>query len=567
MPKIKKVVLSLALAFVSAGFVTVAPAYAETATTVAPKITQANAEFVYKYLLGEIAGQRGELSLASQLFLDLAQQTRDPRLAERAAKAAAYGNQPVLALKASTLWGELDPNSLEAQQASSQLLVANGNLRDAKPFITKLLANADTRANGFLYINTLLANQKDKQEVLTAIQEFAAPYPTLPEAHFAIAQAAFGANQADLAKKELAVADQLRPGWELSAQIYSQILFKESPDKGLDYLKSFLKKHPKANDVRLTYAKALVNQKQFQEAKPELIKIIDGSKNNPEIAVVVGLLSLDANEPKMADQYFEQALNTGFKEPNQVHLYLGRSAEKQNDLKRALTWYNKIETGAFYLDGRLSAANVMAKTNNVDEAIAMLDDINELAPEQQIIVLQTEGNLLGQAKRYQEAFDLMQKSVQTFPESPELIYDYAMAAERLMKLEVMEEQLYKLIKMRPDYAAAYNALGYSYADRNIKLVEAKALIETALKLSPNDHYIMDSLGWVYFRLGDLPNAVDYLRKAYAIQADPEIAAHLGEALWKQGQQAEAEKIWALALQAYPENSALLATTKKFKSKI
>ncbi len=562
MPKIKKVALSLML-----GLISVAPVYAESNATVAPKITQANAEFVYKYLLGEIAGQRGELSLASQLFLDLAQQTRDPRLAERAAKAAAYGNQPALALKASTLWGELDPNSLEAQQASSQLLVANGNLKEAKPFIKKLLANQETRANGFLYINTLLANQKDKQEVLSAVQEFAAPYPTLPETHFAIAQAAFVANQADLAKKELAIADQYRPGWEPSAQMYSQILFKESPDKALDYLKSFLNKYPKANDVRLTYAKALVSQKKFQEAKPEFIKIVDSSKNNPEIAVVVGLLSLDANELNMADQYFEQALKAGFKEPNQVHLYLGRSGEKQKDLNRALSWYNKIESGPFYLDGRLSAANILAKTKSVDEAIAMLDNINELAPEQQIIVLQTEANLLSQAKRHQESFDLMQKAVSTFPESPELHYDYAMSAERVGKLDIMEEQLYQLIKMRPDYAAAYNALGYSFADRNIKLVEAKALIETALKLSPNDHYIMDSLGWVYFRLGDLPNAVDQLRKAYAMQADPEIAAHLGEVLWKQGQQAEAEKIWAQALQAYPENSALLAATKKFKAKI
>jgi Flp pilus assembly protein TadD len=144
------------------------------------------------------------------------------------------------------------------------------------------------------------------------------------------------------------------------------------------------------------------------------------------------------------------------------------------------------------------------------------------------------------------------------------VYDFAMAAERIGKLDLMETELYKLIKMKPDYAAAYNALGYSYADRNIKLVEAKNLIETALKLAPNDHYIMDSMGWVYYRLGDLDNALDYLRKAYAIQADPEIAAHLGEALWKQGRQEEARKIWGEALKAFPDNDILLATTNKFK---
>ncbi|OYY97067.1 MAG: tetratricopeptide repeat protein, partial [Methylophilales bacterium 16-45-7] len=231
----------------------------------------------------------------------------------------------------------------------------------------------------------------------------------------------------------------------------------------------------------------------------------------------------------------------------------------------ALSWYDKIQPGQFYLDGRIAAANVIARTKSADAAITMLDDINDLTIEQQILVIQTEANLLSQAKRHQDAFELMQKAVNNLPNSAELVYDYAMTAERVGKLEIMEEELYKLIKMRPDYAAAYNALGYSYADRNIKLVEAKTLVETALKLSPDDHYIMDSLGWVYFRLGDLPNAVEYLRKAYQIQADPEIAAHLGEALWKHGQQEEAKLIWEQALKAHPENDVLVATAKKFKS--
>jgi tetratricopeptide (TPR) repeat protein len=560
MPKIKQVVLSLVICFASSSI-----AYAESASAVTPKITEANAEFVYKYLLGEIAGQRGELSLASQLFLDLAKQTRDPRLAERAAKVAAYANQPALALHASTLWTELDPNSIEAQQAASQLLVASGNLKDAKPQIKKLLAKEDTRANGFLYLNTLLSKQKDKQEVLEVVQELAKPYPKLPEAHFAIAQAAFFADKPDIAKAALETADKHRPGWETGAQMQAQILFKESPDKALDFYKTFLKKYPNANDIRMAYAKTLVSQKKIEEAKPEFIRLVESSKGSPEVSAVVGLLSLESAEYKMADQYFEQALKGGFKEPDQLHLYLGRSAERQKDDARALTWYDKIQPGEFYLDGRLSAAGVVARTKGVDAAIAMLDDVNDLTVEQQILIIQTEVNLLSQAKRYQDAFELAEKAVNNMPNSPELVYDYAMMAERIGKLDIMEVELYKLIKMRPDYAAAYNALGYSYADRNIKLIEAKTLIETALKLSPNDHYIMDSLGWVFFRLGDLPNAIEYLRKAYEIQADPEIAAHLGEALWKQGQQEEAKIIWEQALKAFPENDVLLATTKKFKS--
>jgi len=560
MPKLKKLALSLMLCFASGGV-----ALAETAPAVTPKIKEANAEFVYKYLLGEIAGQRGELTLAGQLFLDLAKQTRDARLAERAARVGAYANQPGLALQATRLWTELDPNSTEAQQAASQLLVASGNLKEAKPQIKKLLEKQDTRANGFMYLNTLLANQKDKNEVLAAVQDLAKPYPTLAEAHFAIAQAAFVADKQDLAKAELALADKHRPGWEPSAQMHGQILFKESPDKALAFYKDFLKKNPNANEVRMIYAKTLVNQKKIQDAKPEFIRLVENSKGNPEISAVVGLLSLESNEFKMADQYFEQALQKGFKEPNQLHLYLGRSAEKQKDDVRALKWYDQIQAGEFFLDGRLAAASVIARTKNANAAIEMLDEINDLTTEQQMIVIQTEANMLAHEKRHQEAFELLERAVHNMPNSPEIVYDYAMAAERVGKLALMETELYKLIKMKPDFAAAYNALGYSYADRDIKLIEAKNLIETALKLAPNDHYIMDSLGWVLFRLGDIPGSLEQLRKAYSIQADPEIAAHLGEVLWKQGQQDEARKIWGDALKAFPDNDILLATAKKFKS--
>ena len=237
MPQIKKIAVSLFVCFAA---ISSSCALAESNASVKPTITSANPEFVYKYLLGEIAGQRGDVVLASQLFLDLAKQTRDPRLAERAARTAAYARQPGLALQASNLWAELDPNSLEAQQAASQLLIASGNLKEAKPHIKMLLVKEATRANGFLYLNNLLEAQKDKKEVLEAVKEFAAPYPKLPEAHFAIAQAAWLAENPDVTKSELAIADNLRPGWEASAQLQGQILLKDSPDKALSFFKGFL---------------------------------------------------------------------------------------------------------------------------------------------------------------------------------------------------------------------------------------------------------------------------------------------------------------------------------------
>lgn len=561
MPKLKKVVLALALLSSSLSVL----ADTKIAATTIPTITTATPEFVYKYLLGEVAGQRGDVVLASQLFLDLAKQTRDARLAERAARSAAFANQPGIALQAATLWAELDPNSVEAQQASSQMLIASGNLKQAKPHIEKLLAKEDTRANGFLYLPSLLATQKDKAEVLNAVKEFAKPYPKLPEAHFAIAQAAWAADKVDEAKKSLEASNKLRPGWEVAAQMQGQMLLKESPEKAIAYYQDFLSKHTKANDVRMAYAKLLVSEKKYSEAKPEFVKLVETANSSPEIIAVVGILSLESNDYVMADKYFQQAISAGFKNPDQLHLYLGRSAERQKDDVKALSWYDKVQPGELYLDGRLAAANVIARSQNVDAAIKMLDEVNDLTPEQQLLVIQTEASMLNQAKREQEAFDMLQKATQNWPNAVEIIYDYAMSAERVGKLDVMEAELRKAMKVKPDFAAAYNALGYSFADRNIKLQEAKNLIETALTLQPGDHYMLDSLGWVHYRLGNLDKAAENLRKAYEVQADPEIAAHLGEVLWKQGKQEEAKKIWASALKEHPENPVLLATNKKFNS--
>jgi tetratricopeptide (TPR) repeat protein len=558
MPHYKKITLALLLAFASLTSTNALAAAAK-------PLDSSNPELVYKYLVGEIAGQNGDYLLASQLFLDLAKQTHDARLAERAARSAAYANQPGLALQAATLWAEYEPNSLEAQQAASQLLVASGNLKQAKPHIAKLLAKEETRANGFLYLNNLLANQTDKNETLAAVQEFAAPYSKLPEAHFAIAQAAANANKNDVALTELTTADSLKPGWELSAQARGQLLYKQSPDKAIDYYRQFLNKYPNANDVRMSYAKMLVSQKRNAEAKPEFVKLVDSAKGSPEITAVVGLLSLETNDYPEADKYFQQSIAGGFKDPEQLYGYLGRSSERQKNDSKALEWYDKIQNGEHYLDGRISAASVIARSKNADAAIKMLDEVNDLTPEQQIIVLQTEAGLLNNAKRDNESFTLLGNAIKTFPNSVELSYDYAMTAERQLKFDVMEAELRKIIKLKPEFAAAYNALGYSFADRNIKLPEAQTLIETALKLQPNDHYMIDSLGWVHYRLGNLDKAADLLRKAYEIQNDPEIAAHLGEVLWKKGQQDEAKKIWANALKEHPENEVLLTVTKKFKS--
>lgn len=553
-----------------------------------------NAEFVYQYLVAEIAGQRGDYATSGSIFYQLAKSEEDTRFAERAAKIAVYGNVGNLVFPAVELWATLDPDSTEAQQAMTEILIKTDRLNEAEPYLSQLLAKENTRASGFLFINTLLNRSTNKLGVLFLTQSLAEPYPRLAEAHFSVAQAAMNANQNSVALDALGHAEKLKPGWDLSALLKSQLLFAESPKKAIDYTQAFLKQYPKSNEIRLNLCKMLVSQKQYALAKKEFPTIIESAqqevakreraeksgapnnqsttnqlafarKNLADTNAVVGLMALQGEDYATAKQYFEEALKLDFKEPEQLYLYLGQVSEKLDDANTARAWYEKITAGNRYLEARLNIANIIARQTNIDQAIKFLDEVDNLTAEQQILVIQAEAQLLAKAKRPQEAFALLAKTVNNMPNTPELVYDYALMAERIGKYEVMEKELRRVIAEKPDFAAAYNALGYSFADRNIKLDEALTLIKKALEIAPNDHYMLDSLGWVYYKKGELDLAITFLKQAFDIHPDPEIAAHLGEVLWQKGQREQAKKIWGDALRADPENETLLNTHRKFTS--
>ncbi|CEN55457.1 tetratricopeptide repeat protein [Candidatus Methylopumilus turicensis] len=553
--------------------ITLAPCAISAEAASKPVQTEANAEFVFKYLAAEVAGQKGELGISTQLFYDLAKSSRDVRLAERAAKVAMYSKNAQAALETAKLWVELDANSTEAQQTAAQIYVINGDLIAAKPLLQKLLENTETQSNSFLYLNNLFSHQANRSAVLQLVQDLAAPYPQLAEAHFTLAQAAFQADNLALALTESARANQLKPHWEIAAIQQADILYTTSPEQAIGFYRNFLNDNADANDARLNLARMLIKQSRFNEAKPELVKLTKLAPQNPEILVVVGLLFVQSNQFNDAEKYFLQALDSEIKNKDPIYLYLGQIAEKNKNDTEAINWYNKVQQRAsntsapqndHYLDAKLSAANVIARSQGADIAIKMLDDLENLSDIQLAQVITAQANILAQSKRYQESYELLGKAVANMPNTNELIYEYAMAAERVQQYSVLETQLRLLIKIKPNFVQAYNALGYSFADRNVKLEEANKLIAKALELSPGDHYIMDSMGWVQYRLGNLDKAYEFLNKAYNLQNDSEIAAHLGEVLWKQGKHDEANKIWDEGIKASPQNEVILKTIKKFK---
>jgi tetratricopeptide (TPR) repeat protein len=554
----RKLIIALLLALAANAAAADAPKKA------AKEVDGLTADFVFKFLVGEIAGQRGDMNIAGAALFDLAKSSRDVRLAERAARAAIYGNQPQLAMQATRLWAELAPDSVEANQALTQMLLATGNISELRPYLEKLIVAEDNKAGIFMYLVGMISRSNDKAGALKLMQGLTQPYADLPEAHFALAHAAWGAGQDKLALNELDKADQLNPGWEPAAMLHGQVLLRKSAADTLAYYKQFLDTNPQASEVRLAYARLLVNEKQFELARAQFGRLIEVAPDNAEIQVVVGLLNVQMEDFSAAEANFLKALDLNFKDADQVKLYLGQVAERRQNDDSAQVWYSKVDNDSpQYLDAQLRSANIQVKHGQLEQARKRIHDL-ELTNEQRVVAIQTEAGWLDQAKRQQEAFDLLKNAVETLPNSPDLIYDYAMMADKVGNFELMEHELRKLILLKPDMGHAYNALGYSLADRNERLDEAQKLIEKALVLSPNDYFILDSMGWVKYRRGQLAQALDYLKRAYAAQPDPEVAAHLGEVLWQQGKHEEAVKTWEEALQAHPENETLQKTSKKFQ---
>ena len=227
-------------------------------------------------------------------------------------------------------------------------------------------------------------------------------------------------------------------------------------------------------------------------------------------------------------------------------------------------WYVRIAVGDHLLPARMRAAGAIAKQGKLDEARGYLRKVAADHPEDQVQLLVAEAQLLRDANRHRDAFDMLDQALAKEPEQPELLYDLALTAEKLERFDLLESHLRKLIAVKPDHAHAYNALGYSLADRNLRLPEARKLVEKALELAPEDYFILDSLGWVQFREGDLKGAARTLRRAYAGRPDAEIGAHLGEVLWQLGEREEADRIWQESLKSSPENETLRKTLQRLR---
>ncbi|MDD5384092.1 MAG: tetratricopeptide repeat protein [Gallionella sp.] len=521
-------------------------------------------ELLYEFLLTEIANQRGHKALAVEGSADIARKTRDPRLAKRAAQLAFESGDMNKSTEAFRQWQEVEPASPLAGRMLASILLRGGRLDEAQLELAKMLeAEKANPGISIMQIFQLIAPYPDKPAALKLMRDLAQPYPQAAEAHWSVAQLAQQAGDNPLALSEVRQARSLRPEWDMAASLEAQLLQKNKPQQALEVLHRYLSDYPDAREIRLQYARMLLEQKQYRQSRAEFQRLAKDNPDSPDLAFAIALISLQMNDLRDAETQLRRALEKGKKDQDTVQYYLGQLGEAKENEDEAIAHYREVKGGEYQFAARLRVAYLLSKRGKLDEAREYLQQTQAANNQQRVQLLLIEAQLLREAKRLEDAYQVLQQGLAKLPSHPDLLYETAMLADRIGKPDVFEQLIRKLIQIKPDHAHAYNALGYSLLERNERIAEAVELVEKALQLAPDDAAIMDSVGWGYYRSGRLDESLKLLRRAFAGNPDPEVAAHLGEVLWVHGDKEEARKIWQDSLRANPGNSPLQAIIKKF----
>jgi tetratricopeptide (TPR) repeat protein len=521
---------------------------------------------MFQILAADVAVQRGEFDVAAKIYLELATNLKDSRLARRAAQAATLARQPSLVLEAAKVWANLEPESSQARNTLAAVLISQGPLSESKQFLAKWIAEAKDPAEVFRNINRVLGSQKNRREVFDVIREVAAPYD-LFDSHMAIAQAALGMDSKDAATLQPAVAAmdralQLQPGSDVAAEVKAELLVRSSPDEAIRFLTEFGMRYPDARNSRYLLARILLAENKPQSARDAMLGLIARWPDDVSMQYVLALASYEMKDYAAAERALIKLLDNEEADHDRVLTLLGQVNEDQKRYADALGRYRAVGEGDLWFGAQQRIALALGKLGSVAEARAHLKEI-KATPAQKVQLALTEGNLLRDANLLKEAYEALEVSAKTYPDSSEILYDLAMMAEKVDRLDVAESSLKRVIALKPDDAQGYNALGYTLVDRTDRVEEGLKLIEKAHAISPEDAFILDSLGWGYYRLGQYPKSVEYLERALKKRQDPEVAAHLGEVLWTMGQYEAAERVWRTALVEAPTHPVLTATMKKF----
>ncbi|MGZ8255234.1 MAG: tetratricopeptide repeat protein [Burkholderiaceae bacterium] len=555
-----------------------APAKAAPATVVQAAAADADAApdvnlsgaLLYQLMAAEVAAQRGDVGAAYATYLKLARDTRDPRLARRATELALQGRALPESLEAARLWHELAPRSSEASQTVAMLYAAGGKFEESYALFSEQLKAAPQPAEELARIQRTLTRSQDRAGAFVLLERLAQPYGKTAEVRLVLANGAQAAGLNARAIEEAKAAVELAPDSERATLTAAQYMQASDRKGALTLLARYLERQPKSTDGRLAYARLLIADKQYDSARGQFERLLQADARNPDLVYSMALLSMQGNQKADARRYLERYLTLLEESGNEerdadnAYLNLAQLAEEDKQYGEALQWLRKVEGGEEYVPARVREAAVLAKMNKLEEGRKVLRDIKPQSEDERVQLVIAEAQLLRDAKRQEESYAMLAQALGKSPDNLALLYDTAMAAERTNRLVEMEKHLRRVIELKPDYAHAYNALGYTFADRNTRLPEAQQLIEKANQLSPDDPYILDSLGWVYFRMGDLKRALEVLQRAYNAKPEAEVAIHLAEVMWASGDQNGARKLLREVRAQEPGNELLASTVARLK---
>ncbi len=548
-------------------------------------------DLLFRLMYAEIAVQRGEAAAAFTELMAAARQTHDPRIAQRAAEIAISARALPQALEAAGLWRSLAPNDAEADQSYSSLLVANGQYDVARPLLERQIAAAASPLEILDRLQRVLAHAPDQTKGLALLEAVAQKYLNAPnsgfDAHLIVARGAHAAGNDRTAIAHARAALAMRPDSELAVITVVQLLIEGTSrpapsattgadkqanvaahSEALSVLARFLAAHPQAAEVRQVYARLLVGEGRLEEARQQFEELLRQNPKNLDPLFALGVLALEAERFAEARGHFERYLDavgsSQDRDLDLVYMNMARVAEGEHRFAEALDWLQKVHGADQNEAARERQAFVLGRMNRVEEGLEILRQMPANTAEERTQRVLAQGQLLRDAHRYEESFRLLDEALRASPDDTGLLYESAMSAERLDRIDLMEARLRHLLELRPDYAHAYNALGYSLADRNIRLQEAYQLINHALALAPDDGFIVDSMGWVQYRMGNLTAAREALTRAFQLKADPDVAAHLGEVLWATGDHTGARELLLEAQKRDGESDTLRDTLQRLK---
>ena len=522
------------------------------------------AELMYQVLAAELAGKRDQLNVALDHYRKLAVASDDPQVAERAAMLALLMKDNPAALELTQRWRALATASDPARQALALALLRNGQVAEAAGHLEAVRQAAIKRdkQQGFATVASLLSQVEDKQAALRVMQQFGARYPRSAFAQYYQAMLAAAAGDRALALASLDRALGQNPKMVLAHLLRTRLLMDQGDRKAaLAGLAKAVATLPRDRNLRMNYARLLVDAGQLNKARREFATLLNQNPKDADSVYALGVLATETRQFDLAESYFVELIKRNVRLAD-AYFELGRIEEQRGDYAKANEWYGRVSGEERYLTAQLRKGVMLAKAGDTAAFTQHFETLRRDQPQNSITLYLAEAEALREAERFLEAFDTLDRGLALHPNDKELLYARALAAEKLDRLDVLERDLRAILAADPKNGQALNALGYTLADRTNRYPEALGYIEQALELLPDDAAVLDSMGWVQYRLGDHAKALEYLRRAYQANPDAEIAAHLVEVLWETGQREEARRIWRDTLKNNPDNPHLLKLKEK-----